>query len=281
LKLQSLDFEMRLLFLFVLFLCLGSQLSVPARAGPAVDPMSAPAMTFQIVDGRWGGCGWRCVRWVNAVGRIEPNSAVKLRKVLDAAGNEPPFAVIIHSNGGSVDGAMALGALVRAQRLDTIVAQVNAMGQTAPGACLSACPLFFAGGVNRSAPEEARIGVHRVTTVLTIRTLHRRFIERRRGMGGELVSRELVSESVSTRTEKVERAMPATERKMRAHLAAMGVSDEIFPLMNATPAKDMRILLRSEIDHMHLATDFSSALDILDPVHLIKRPRPGVTETVH
>jgi hypothetical protein len=232
-------------------------------------------MSFEIVTARGPGGAPDCPRWIAATGQIEAKSAQKLRALLLEAGGAR-LPVLIHSGGGSVDGAIELGALVRARGLDTVVARLDADGQVQPGACLSASPLFFAGGLRRLAPDEARIGVHRVMTTLNFSQVHRRYLERRRVSDGALLSLQVVPESVSTFSEKVERALPALQRKMRAHVAAMGVSADIFPLMESTPAKDMRILFQGEIEWLRLASEFAGPLDLIDPGFRLRRARLGV-----
>ncbi len=62
---------------------------------------------------------------------------------------------------------------------------------------------------------------------------------------------------------------------MRAYVASMGVSAEIFALMDATPAKDIRILFQVEIERLRLASDFAGPLDLIDPGFRLHRSKLG------
>jgi hypothetical protein len=67
----------------------------------------------------------------------------------------------------------------------------------------------------------------------------------------------------------------ADARKMPAYVAAMGVSAEILPLMDSTPAKDMRILFQGEIERLRLASEFAVPLDLIDPDYRLHRGKLG------
>ncbi|MGI3167802.1 hypothetical protein ACRARG_01535 [Pseudooceanicola sp. C21-150M6] len=82
-------------------------------------------------------------------GRIQPGDGARIARELAAGGAEP---VRLHSPGGSVSDALEIGRAIRTKGIAT------RMG--AEDVCLSACPYVFAGGVERSAAEGARLGVH-------------------------------------------------------------------------------------------------------------------------
>lgn len=63
-----------------------------------------------------------------------------------------PRLVTLHSTGGSVPDALAIGRSIRAAGSDTQVAETRV--------CLSACPYIFAAGTARTAHEDGFIGVH-------------------------------------------------------------------------------------------------------------------------
>ncbi len=62
--------------------------------------------------------------------------------------------VVLNSPGGSVTDALAMSKLIRERGWDTHV--------KTGGLCASACPLVFAGGVNRMADNGAAVGVHQI-----------------------------------------------------------------------------------------------------------------------
>jgi hypothetical protein len=88
-----------------------------------------------------------------AVGTIEPGTAEVFAREIAKRGDYVK-TVVLHSPGGSVTDALAMGRLIRLKRFSTEVENGNY--------CASSCPLVFAGGVERRAGEKASIGVHQV-----------------------------------------------------------------------------------------------------------------------
>jgi hypothetical protein len=86
-----------------------------------------------------------------AVGTIEPGTAERFAAEIAKRGDYVR-AIILHSPGGSVSDALAMGRLIRQKRFTTEVENY----------CASSCPLVFAGGIERRAGEKAAIGVHQV-----------------------------------------------------------------------------------------------------------------------
>lgn len=86
-----------------------------------------------------------------AEGSIDPGSAARFAAEIEARG-EYVKTVSLNSPGGALDDAMAMAKLVRGKGIATEVAD---------GAiCASSCPLFFAGGLTRTAGPKAAVGVH-------------------------------------------------------------------------------------------------------------------------
>ena len=100
----------------------------------------------------------------SAIGRIEPGAAKDFERFLmENKGKVRSLA--LHSPGGSVQDALALGKLLRADKINTHV--------PTNGYCASSCPLVFAGGAKRTAGQKAWIGVHQVyTSASAIGTIH-------------------------------------------------------------------------------------------------------------
>ena len=119
---------------------------LPGYDGPVDgEAMAAPMRFIEAADGE-----------VTAIGRIDPGTANLLKALLDQPG-EKVRTLVVHSPGGSVSDAIAMARLLRDRKVDTKV--------PADGYCASACPLLFAGGVQRLAGEGAWIGVHQVYAV--------------------------------------------------------------------------------------------------------------------
>ena len=96
-----------------------------------------------------------------AEGSIDPGSAARFAAEIEARG-EYVKIVSLNSPGGALDDAMAMARLVRDKGIATDVAD---------GAiCASSCPLFFAGGLTRTASPKAALGVHQFYAALQTTT---------------------------------------------------------------------------------------------------------------
>lgn len=122
---------------------------VPRRPG-ADDP--APAMPTP-GDGLSFAPTPGAAALVQVTGAFRAGDDARFEAFLDALAT-PATGVSLHSPGGDVDAALAIGRAIRARGLSTLVA--------AGRACVSACPLAFAGGVERTASARAWIGVHQI-----------------------------------------------------------------------------------------------------------------------
>ncbi len=123
----------------------------PGRIAPDLSPFKiAPeqlekdAMIFRFNEGK-----------MLAFGTITPGTSGTFERAL--LGREKELKeIILHSPGGSVQDAIAMGRLIRKQKLNTRI--------VANGYCASSCPLVFASGIERVAHETSWIGVHQVYT---------------------------------------------------------------------------------------------------------------------
>lgn len=127
--------------------------------GPA---MPVAAMTFSLVAGEADACGPGCSRWIAAEGAILAATPMAFAEVAQVLGGEKP-PVLIHSDGGVVDAAMALGRLVRRAGLATIVARTDRSGiLPAPaldGVCHGACLYLLLAGTERAAAPGAVVSI--------------------------------------------------------------------------------------------------------------------------
>lgn len=120
----------------------GSRRPVPRIS----DAKLNEAMTFELVsDGR-----------LIAAGTIVPGTAKAFAAEIAKRGSYVKI-VVLHSPGGSVTDALAMGRLIREKKFATEVEKGKS--------CASSCPLVFAGGVDRRAGEKANIGVHQVSAL--------------------------------------------------------------------------------------------------------------------
>ena len=220
----------------------------PARA------RMPPPMRFVRVTSADLACKPNCPEWLSAEGRIEPGTGKALAGVIASLkGRRLP--ILIHSPGGSVAAAGAMGELIRAKGLAVAVARTliancpEASPKCADGpgtaitggaTCASACVLVLAGGVERLVSPAALVGVHQTTTLVS--------------------ETEGLAHLKSTRKIYEQRGIDAA---VEAYLAATGVGDPVMTLMRKTPAANIRWLSLPELKDSHLAT---LALDPAEPI---------------
>ena len=112
----------------------------PDRQTPIPDPGDMPTrLRFSVEDG------------VGLItGQIAPGDAARFAEWLETDATYE--ALRLHSPGGSVNDALAIGQAIRDAELATLME---------PGdICLSACPYVLVGGTTRAVPEGAMVGVH-------------------------------------------------------------------------------------------------------------------------
>ncbi len=88
---------------------------------------------------------------VKLTGPLDAGAALRVAAHLDGLA-EPPAHVALHSPGGLVHEALAIGRDLRARGIDTLM--------PAGSACLSACPYILAAGTVRRVSPEAWVGLH-------------------------------------------------------------------------------------------------------------------------
>jgi hypothetical protein len=211
-------------------------------------------MRFVRVTSADAACKPNCPEWLSAEGRIEPGTANAFADAIaNLKGRRLP--ILIHSPGGSVPDAAAMGELIRAKGLAVAVARTlvtncpeaspkcpagPATAITGGATCASACVLVLAGGVQRLAAPSALIGVHQITTLVS--------------------ETEGVAHLKSTRKFYEQRGIDAA---VEAYLAAMGVSEPVMTLMRKTWAASIRWLSPAELKDSQLTT---LALDAAEPI---------------
>lgn len=156
-----------------------------AQAKPAL-PSSAKTvapkeadMRFVLVRGGNPLCNPDCPEWISAEGKITAQTPESLRQALDAVADRR-LPIVISSQGGDVEGALAAGRLIRERKLDVVVAHTDFVdcdpaadclakdgvhtGLTieSEGECASVCAIMVAGGVKRLIGPAARLSVSSV-----------------------------------------------------------------------------------------------------------------------
>jgi hypothetical protein len=136
----------------------------------AASPAAADEgpMTFRSVNFDSNDCGATCPQVVVADGVIEaetPQAFIDFAK--QASQSQRLRSVIfINSPGGNVVASMELGAAFRRLRAAVVVAgfaSVGARSGPVAGQCFSACVYALMGAVQRVAPPESRLGLHRMS----------------------------------------------------------------------------------------------------------------------
>ncbi|MBB2753673.1 UNVERIFIED_ORG: hypothetical protein GGI57_004402 [Rhizobium aethiopicum] len=259
-----------LLVLLFLTLLIGSATS---QAAGQKKQAGQPPMRFILVRSLL--CMEDCPEWISAEGRITSDTPAQLRKILKKIG-ERKLPIVFLSEGGEVDAAYAMGRMIRKAGLETAVGGTRlkdcpaedmrcdaavakdgaSLGDTySYGAyCFSACPLVFAGGTVRAAPQWAFIGVHQITTIYSkVRVSYRIEYKMVNGKKTEISRKEVGRKSAgqSSSTKLGKKAAAA----LTAYLKEMGVSaDLIGVMMSATPDK-INVVPPEDALRMGLATD--------------------------
>lgn len=130
-------------------------------------------MTFELRSngGNYGGA-----EWIAAEGEIATDTDIDLEKFLKSFGhtaNPGGWSVRLNSPGGSLEGGVRLGEMIRKLKLDTEV------GATEPdeyghwkrtkGQCASAASFAFLGGLERDV-EDGQLGVHQFYYEIALKT---------------------------------------------------------------------------------------------------------------
>ena len=164
-------------------LCLFFATAQASTGGRASEPRLAP-IDIRLVHSSDPSCAGLCSDWLSLEGPIGLGSATSFAHVMASLGSRR-LPVLINSPGGSVTDAMAIGRMIRANKLDVAVSKTvfspcspaqRACHDAPPPAvtvgtpattvamCASACSFVLAGGVHRYVPVRAVVGVHQFRT---------------------------------------------------------------------------------------------------------------------
>jgi hypothetical protein len=136
-----------------------------------------PEMTFRLAHLKGSDCLVSCPAWIAAEGVITTKTPAAFSDFLKATA-VTNLAVVLHSQGGDLRAAIALGEEIKSRNLDTSIAQTvfepvshltidhskpsgANMGEN--GICQGACILAFVGGQNREAARGANVTLHNPT----------------------------------------------------------------------------------------------------------------------
>ncbi|WP_244571498.1 hypothetical protein [Mesorhizobium carmichaelinearum] len=252
-------------------------------------------MQFAVVRSNAAGCEPNCPEWISAEGAIEAGTPAKLRQILKTLGRRH-LPIIVNSPGGSVDAALQLGRIIRKNKLDVAVGATKFsgcqpgmsdcrandgkgaayLGTASDGGamCNSACPLMFAGGVQRLVGRWAYLGVHQITTTFQRQQVYYRTTYRIVRGRKKIISSKVVSRT-NAGTYKTYEMSKVVERKLSAYLREMGVGQGVLEVMKATPAGDIRQVALDDMTTMKLVTS-EGTVDLLIWAGICRRnPAPA------
>ncbi|MBI2718701.1 MAG: hypothetical protein HY245_09505 [Rhizobiales bacterium] len=265
-----------------------------AKPQPPAKP-EFPPMSVVIVRSALPGCEPDCPQWISAEGMLTPATPALFRKALkQASGLRLP--VIIHSPGGDVNAAIAIGSMIKQAKLDVAVGWTLFDG-CKPGDkscklpraqngvyrglvfsyrayCASACPLVLAAGERRLVGGGALAGVHQMISQRILQRLiyREKFYE----FGGQkqVISRELVGRKTvkSYMTTKVD---PALLKTIKTYLATTGVNSTLLDLFQLAPPSSIHVMTSEELTSTGLMTEALAATELVAPT-LCKKATPAV-----
>lgn len=270
-------------FMTLLLAC--AMLAAPGEAASRkkLTPADRP-MRVVVVRNNIPGCEPLCPQWISAEGRITAKTPAAFRTAL-AKAHEKRLPVIISSLGGDVDAAIAIGELIRANRLDVVVGWTyfadcqpyrtdcalpeahkgifRGIAMSGRGFCFSACSFVLAGGERRLWSTGASLGVHQISRTITrqrIRYLERYVIMngRKKVLSRKMVSRKPMASLVSTELDK------RLRRKVAAYFARMGIDAALFALFDTAPPASMHMLSPAEALSTKLVTARISAVSLVE-----------------
>lgn len=262
----------------------------PAPVVPAPPKAHVPAKTanssemrFYVVTTPDNECSGDCKSWIAGVGEITVKSPASLRKVLRNLGKRR-LPIILQSQGGSVEGAMEIGRMIRTRKLSTGVGITvidgcagsfgDCAGEAAKGAdlrgrvvasgafCLSACPLILAGGVERLSSAYSFIGVHQITTVWQRYTI-KYSTTYRMANGKRVAVKKREVGRVYQGTTKTTELSKAAKRNLLRYLAEMGIDERLYDRMMEAKPDDIRILAPNEARALAMTTGSGTARDLI------------------
>ncbi|CAN7354855.1 hypothetical protein LJR251_002038 [Rhizobium rhizogenes] len=238
-------------------------------------------MEFLLVHGDMATCRAtnNCPDWISAEGQIMADSPKKLQKLLKRLGGRT-LPIIVSSPGGDVRAAMEMASVIRKQKLAIAVGRTRSRdcpyaepicsaarskdrsikGETfSVGAiCFSACPLFFAGGVQRVSSPFALLGVHQITTTysevrIRYRTEYETVNGKRTVLSKQEIGRQFVGKYDTTKLGRQQRA------RLTGFLKKMGVDESLFDLMLGTQPTSIHLIEQMDALKLRLTTELATA----------------------
>ena len=262
-----------------------SLLILSAVAVDAAEVAGGQPMRFVLVHGDMGQCRSdnTCPDWISAEGQIVADSPRKLRKLLKQLGNRK-LPIVVNSPGGDVKAATEMAYAIRKQKLSIAVGRTRARScpyaepiclaaiakdgsikgepYSAGAVCFSACPLFFAGGVQRVYGPFALMGVHQITTTYSeVRVQYRTEYEvvngKRKILSKKEIGRKFVGKYDTTKLDKAQKA------RLVGFLGKMGIDKSLVDLMLGTDPNGIHLISQMDALQLKLTTELADALALV------------------
>jgi hypothetical protein len=223
-----------------------------ATAEPQPNEVWLP-MVFYVAKGEPNACGTGCREWIAAEGTIDRDAPARLRALLSRLGPRK-LPIYFHSPGGSVDGGLAIGRLMRERRMTAGVGRTIPRGcdplqeheaacddvkragrellaelRSARTLCNSSCVYALIGATVREVGAGARVGVHEIALG--------RFDER--GQPAPLDRKNLSAEQL--------RQVRSEEARIARYVAEMGIDKGLFDAATQIVHERIRYLSHDEI----------------------------------
>lgn len=244
-------------------------------AGSPAFAANDRAMQFVLVRAA-GDCGPACPEWISAEGEITKDTPAAFAAILRALGKRRP-PIIIHSRGGRLDSAIALGRVVRRHgfdvavgrtsfvdcvpghsgcpKLDVSKGRVGRLSEYLFSGCASACVAVLAAGKNRVLLGRSVVGVHQIRNIRPEQTVTRYRIYYRTVNGRRVeVRREVIGKQHVKRQERTLKANDKTYKQVAAYFSLMGVAPELADWFHRAPPQGMHWLSNSDLSATKIVT---------------------------
>lgn len=156
--------------------------------------------------------------------------------------------VLLSSDGGDLEAALALGGMFRRYRMGTSVGELGLSAGGASGTiesrCASACVLAFVGGVARTLTPGSRLGVHQ---------LRLDCIDRRRAQS-RYPWLPIAGAPYCPQLDDGISASQSAQGAVTAYISAMGVDPMLVSLMSSTDPSGIRFLTEAELERFAVLT---------------------------
>ena len=207
-------------------------------------------MTFYVVKGAPGACGRDCDTWIEAEGKVESDTAARLKTFLDRF-RDRKLPIYFASPGGNLDQAISMGNLLHgrptvarvgrtmvrecgfeAQDSDVCV-KLKQSGRelhgdlfTGGAICASACPYALMGATVHEVAPDAILAIHSPKVVLNFH-------------GGRPEAFVIAAAN--------ERGRERADRVASVYLAKMKIDAGLLALTRTVKFEDIHVLTRDEI----------------------------------